>query len=171
MGGENLSLHAPYWALFHHGSPSRVNTTSTVPRDSGDSALSVHYQPTSTRPRSGLDQLTIKACVTQDSESFHRLILYVTMVSGDGWSFSRHVATATSTAIDKTSPQRHPLCPCLLLPYKRAGRGLYKGRRRTTDDEKKISLHPTKEINISSNLLCTLTFSLRPRISFLSHSL
>jgi hypothetical protein len=88
--------------------------------------------------------------VTQDLESFYRLILYVTMVSGDGWSFSGHVATATSTAIDKTSPQRHPRCPCLLLPYKRAGRGLYKAIQRTTDDEKKTSLHPTKDINISS---------------------
>jgi hypothetical protein len=127
MGGENLSLHAPYWALFRHWSPSRVNTTSTVPRDSGDSALSVHCRPTSTRPRPGLDQPTVKACVTQGSESFYRLILYVTMVSGDGRPFSGHVATATSTAIDKTSPQRHPRCPCLLLPYKRVGRGLYKG--------------------------------------------
>jgi hypothetical protein len=144
---------------------------SIVSRDSGDSALSVHCQPTSTRPRPGLDQPTVKACVTQDSESFHRLILYVTMVSGDGWPFSGHVATAISTAIDKTSPQRRPRCPCLLLPYKRTGMGLYKGRRGTTDDEKKTSLHPTIEINISSNLLCTLTFSLRPGIGSLSHSL
>jgi hypothetical protein len=51
MGGENPSLYAPYWALFRHWSPSRVNTTSTVPRDSGDSALYVHRRPTSTRPR------------------------------------------------------------------------------------------------------------------------
>jgi hypothetical protein len=146
---------------------------STVPRDSRDSTLSVHYQPTSIRPRPGLDQPTVKACLSQDSESFHRLIVYVTMVSGDGWPFLGHVATATLTAIDKTSPQRHPRCPCLLLPYKRTGRELYKGkeRRRTTDDEKKTSLHPTKEINISSNLLCTLTFSLRPGIGSLSHSL
>jgi hypothetical protein len=148
-----------------------VNTTSTIPRNSGDLTLSVHCQPTSTRHRPDLDQPTIKACVTQDSESFHRLILYVTMVSEDGWPFLGHIATVISTAIDKTLPQRHPRCPCLLLPYKRADRGLYKERRRTTDDEKKTSLHPTKEINISSNLLCTLTFSLRPGIDSLSHSL
>jgi hypothetical protein len=82
-----------------------------------------------------------KACVTQDPESFHRLILYVTMVSRNCRPFSRHVATAASTAFDKTSPQRHPRRPCLLLPYKRAGRGLYKGGR-TTDDEKPVTIPP-----------------------------
>jgi hypothetical protein len=37
-------------------------------------------------PRPGLDQPPVKqgskACMSQDSESFHRLIIYVTMVSG-----------------------------------------------------------------------------------------
>jgi hypothetical protein len=81
--------------------------------------------------------------MTQDPESFHRLILYVTMVSRDGRPFSGHVATATSTAFDKTSPQRHPRCPCLLLPYKRAGRGLYMG---VVDNERKKTSHlPTIE--------------------------
>jgi hypothetical protein len=74
--------------------------------------------------------------VAQDSESFYRLVLYVTMVSRDGRSFSGHVTTATSTGIDKTSPQRHPLRPCLLLPYKRAGRGS------TTDDGRRNTSHP-----------------------------
>jgi hypothetical protein len=40
-----------------------------------------------------------------DSGSFHRLIPYVTMVSRDGRPFLGHVAIATSTGIDKTSPQ------------------------------------------------------------------
>jgi hypothetical protein len=90
--------------------------------------------PASTRQRSKQE---CKAYVTQDPESFHRLILYVTMVSMDGRPFSRHVATAASIAIDKTSPQRHPRRPCLLLPYKRAGRGLYKGgsEQRTTENQ------------------------------------
>jgi hypothetical protein len=67
------------------------------------------------------------------------------MVSGDGRSFSGHVATATSTAIDKTSPQRHPRCLYLLLPYKRADMGLYKGGKwRTTNDEKKPVFVPPK---------------------------
>jgi hypothetical protein len=81
--------------------------------------------------------------VTQDPESFHCLILYVTMVSRDGRPFSGHIATTTSTTFDKTSPQRHPWCPCLLLPYKRAGRGLYKGA--TNNGRKKTSHLPTIE--------------------------
>jgi hypothetical protein len=112
-----------------------VNTTSTVPRDSGDSALSVHLDPTTTNRRSKQE---CKACVTQDPESFHRLILYVTMVSRDGRPSSGHVATVTSTAFDKTLPQRHPRCPCLLLPYKRADRGLYKG---AADNGRKKTSH------------------------------
>jgi hypothetical protein len=66
--------------------------TSIIPRNSRDSALSIHRQPTSTCPRPGLDQPPVKyeskACKPQDPESFHRLILYVTMVSGDGRPFS-----------------------------------------------------------------------------------
>jgi hypothetical protein len=50
-GGENLSLCVPYRALFRHWSPSRENTTSVVPRNSRDSALSIHRRPTSTWPR------------------------------------------------------------------------------------------------------------------------
>jgi hypothetical protein len=61
--------------------------------------------------------------------------------------------------------------PCLLLPYKRAGRGSTTGdEQRTTDNEKPISISP-KKINISSNLLCTLIFPLRPGLGSLSHSL
>jgi hypothetical protein len=80
--------------------------------------------------------------MTQDPKSFHCLILYVTMVSEDGRPFSGHVATTASTAFDKTSPQRHPQRPCLLLPYKRAGRGLYKGGGRTTDNKKPVTIPP-----------------------------
>jgi hypothetical protein len=65
------------------------------------------------------------------------------MVSGDGRPFSGHVATTTSTAFDKTSPQRHPRRPCLLLPYKRAGRRLYKGA--ANNGRKKTSHLPTIE--------------------------
>jgi hypothetical protein len=46
--GLNLSLYAPYRALFCQRSPSREDTTKTVPHDLGDSALS-------TRPRPSLD--------------------------------------------------------------------------------------------------------------------
>jgi hypothetical protein len=54
--------------------------------------------------------------MAQDSRSFNRLVPYVTMESGDGRPFLRHVATATSTS-------RLPRRPGLLLPYKRAGQG------------------------------------------------
>jgi hypothetical protein len=66
-------------------------------------------------PRPGLDQPSVKqgskTCMPQDPESFHRLILYITMVSGDGRPFSGHVATTASTALNKTSLVRHPGVP------------------------------------------------------------
>jgi hypothetical protein len=108
--------------------------------------------PSSTQPRPTNGQQGEKADVAQDSGSFHCLVLYVTMVSRDGRPFPGHVATATSTGIDKTSPQRHPRRPSLLLLYKRAGRGSTRGQARsrsaskakteeqqTTDHEKPIS--------------------------------
>jgi hypothetical protein len=151
MRDENLSLYAPYRALFCYWSPSREDTTRTVPHDLGDSALSTRPRPVldlgSTQPRPTTGQQGRKADMTQDSESFHRFVLYVTMVSRDGRPFPGHVATATLTGIDKTSPQRHPRRPCLLLPYKRAGRGSTRGqvRRTTNNRQQKTSLHPTKE--------------------------
>jgi hypothetical protein len=96
--------------------------------------------PVSTNRRSKQE---CKACMTQDQEFFHCLILYVTMVSRDGRPFSGHVATTTSTKFNKTLPQRHPRCPCLLLPYKRADRGLYKGA--TNNGRKKTGHLPTIE--------------------------
>jgi hypothetical protein len=90
--------------------------------------------PASIRPRPTASQQGRKADVAQGSESFHCLVLYVTMVSRDGRLFSGHVATATSIGIDKTSPQRHPRRPCLLLPYKRVGRGSTRGQ--TTNNNK-----------------------------------
>jgi hypothetical protein len=107
MGGEDLSLYAPCRALFCHRSPSREDTTRTVPHDLGDSALSTCSRPVldlaSTQPRLTIGQQGEKADVAQDSGSFHRLVLYVTMVSRDGRPFPGHVATATSIGIDKTS--------------------------------------------------------------------
>jgi hypothetical protein len=115
MSGENLSLYTSCRALFRHRSPSRGNTTSIVPRNSQDSALSIPRRPTSTQPRSTAGQQRSKACMPQDPGAFYRLILYVTMVSGDGQPFSEHVATMASTALDKTSLLRHPRRLCLLL--------------------------------------------------------
>jgi hypothetical protein len=89
--------------------------------------------PASTNRRSKQE---CKACAIQDPESFRRLILYVVMVSRDGRPFSRYVAIAASTVFDKTSLLGHPWHPCLLLPYKKVGRGLYEeGGRRTTKSQ------------------------------------
>jgi hypothetical protein len=64
------------------------------------------------------------------------------MVSRDGLPFLGHVATATSTGIDKTSSQgiRHP---GLLSFYKRVGQG-------SGEDNGQQAIHKTA-INISSN--------------------
>jgi hypothetical protein len=64
--------------------------------------------PASTQPRPTIGQQGGKTDVAQDSRSFHRLVLYITMVSRDDWPFPGHVVTATSTGIDKTSPQGTP---------------------------------------------------------------
>jgi hypothetical protein len=79
-------------------------------RDLGDSVLSVRHRPdldpasTPSAVRQGR-----KAGMTRCSGSFHRLIPNVTTVSRDGRPFPGHVATATSTGIDKTSPQGSPV--------------------------------------------------------------
>jgi hypothetical protein len=72
------------------------------------------------------------------------LILYITMVSRDGRPFSGHVATATSTALDKTSLLRHPPAslPPLDLIKGKAGDST-KGRGRK--EKEKPSHHPTEE--------------------------
>jgi hypothetical protein len=128
MGGENLSLYAPYHALFRHRSPLREDTTRIVPRNPRDSTLSAHprpvLDPASIRPRPTADQQGRKADVAQGSESFRRLILYVTMVSRDGRPFPGHIATTTSTGVDKTSPQGTPGVLASSYPIKGQARAL-----------------------------------------------
>jgi hypothetical protein len=74
--------------------------------------------PASTQPQPTIGQQGGKADVAQDSRSFHRLVPYSTMVSGDGRPFLEHVATATSTGIDKTSPQDSLGVPASSYPIK-----------------------------------------------------
>jgi hypothetical protein len=166
MGGENLSLYTPCRALFCHWSLSRQNTTSIVPRNSRGSALSIPCRPTLTRPRPTTGQQRSKACLPQDLGSFHRLVLYVTMVSGDGRPFSKHVATAAPTALDKTSLLRHPPASLPPLdPIKGQAGDSTKG-----EGQGKISHHPTVEDqHLKQSSLYSL--SLRPRIGSLSYSL
>jgi hypothetical protein len=133
---------------------------------------STHLDPSLTRPRSTADQQRSKACMPQDPGAFHRLILYVTMVSGDGRPFSGHVATAASTALDKTSLLRHP--PASLPPL-----DPIKGKagNSTREDggmgkKKKTSHHSTiEDQHLKQSPLYSHSFSPRPRIGFLSHSL
>jgi hypothetical protein len=102
----------------------------------------IHFpRPTSTRPRPTAGQQRSKACMPHDPGSFHYFILYVTMVSGDGRSFPEHVATAASTALDKTSLLRHPPASLPSLdPIKGKVGDSTKG-----DGRGKTSHHPTVE--------------------------
>jgi hypothetical protein len=124
-----------YFSTDHPRGRIRQGPYPAIP---GTRPYSLTLDPASIRPRPTAGQQGRKVDVAQGSESFHRLVLYITMVSRDGRPFSGHIATATSTGIDKTSPQRHPRCPCLLLPYKRAGRGSTRGRR-TNNKEQQIT--------------------------------
>jgi hypothetical protein len=81
------------------------------------------------------------------SGSFQRPVLYITMVSRDGLPFLGHVATATSTGIDKTSAQGSRR-PGLLSSYKRVGQG-------SGEEYRQQAIHKL-EINISSNHLVFL---------------
>jgi hypothetical protein len=94
---------------IYHRSPSREDKTRPVLRNLGDSALSIRSRPgldpTSTL---GTVQRQGKDGVARCSESFHCLISHDAMVSKDGRPFLEHVATVSSTGIDKTSPQGYP---------------------------------------------------------------
>jgi hypothetical protein len=105
----------------------------------------------------------------QDPGAFHRLILYVTMVSGDGRPFSEHVATAASIALDKTSLLSHP--PASLPPLDPI-KGQVEDSTKGGQKKRKTSHHPTVEDqHLKQSPLYSHFFSLRPRIGSLSHSL
>jgi hypothetical protein len=124
--------------------------------------------PASIQPQSTTDQQGGKADVAQDSGSFHCLVPDVTMVSRDGRPFLGHVATATSTGIDKTSPQDTPASR-LLLPYKRVGQGSTRGN--TTTNQPTNKQRHTTHRSISQAITLVLSFPLRPGLGSLSHSL
>jgi hypothetical protein len=63
------------------------------------------------------------------------------MVSRDGRPFLGHVATATSTGIDKTSLQRHPGVPASSYPIKGQARAL---KRASKKKQKNNEPHTTK---------------------------
>jgi hypothetical protein len=120
--------------------------------------------PASTHPRPIVGQQGETADVAQDSGSFHRLVLYITMVSRDGWPFPGHVATSTSTGIDETSPQGTPGVPTSSYPIKGQVGALQVGKR---SEGRRTTNHRQRK----TNLLCTLIFPLRPGLGSLSHRL
>jgi hypothetical protein len=101
----------------------------------GTQSYPLTLDPSLTRPRPTAGQQGRKADVAQGSESFRRLILYVTMVSRDGRPFPGHVATATSTGVDKTSPQDTPGVPTSSYPIK--------GQTRALQGEREASQKPS----------------------------
>ena len=108
MGGENVTVPTLPRTVYHR-SPSREDKTRSVLRDIGDSALSIRSRPgldpTSTL---GTVQRQGKDGMARRSGSFRRLVSHDAMVSRDGRPFLEHVATVSSTGIDKTSPQGSP---------------------------------------------------------------
>jgi hypothetical protein len=135
MGGENLSLYTPCRALFRHRSPSRQNTTSVVPQNSQGSALSIPRRPTSTRPRSGLDQPPVNK---EARPACHRIQVFLPSHplrhhGVRGWPAIlgarryRGFHSTRQNFISKASPG----VSASSGPYKRASRGLCKvGRTR-----------------------------------------
>jgi hypothetical protein len=125
----------------------REDTTRTVPRDPGDSALSAHRRP------------------VLDPASTHRRATRKKGRRGTGLGvFSpsrppRHHSVQRWPAIPGARPYSHlymdrqnftskaPRRPCLLLPYKRAGRGSTRGqgRRTTNNRQRNTNLRPSKE--------------------------
>jgi hypothetical protein len=115
---------------------------------------STHLDPA--RPTAG--QQRSKVCIPRDLGSFHRLIFYVTMVSGDGRPFSEHIAIAAPTALDKTSPLRHPpssLPP--LDPIKGQAGTLRRGGRKKKKNQSSSHLRRSTSQAISFVLLFFLS--------------
>jgi hypothetical protein len=83
--------------------------------------------------------------VAQDSRSFHRLLPDVTMVSKDGQPFLGHVATATCTGIDKTSPQGTLSVSASSYPIKGQARALRERAQTNERSKPRTSLQFTDQ--------------------------
>jgi hypothetical protein len=153
MRDENLSLYAPYHALFCYWSPLREDTTRTVPHDLRDSTLSTRPRPvlgpSSTWPRPSLDPPLINR---KERPTWHRTRSLFTVSStmspwcpgmadhSRGMSLQSPPQGSTKLHLKGTPSSLPP------LPYKRAGQGSTKrGKRTTNNGQQKTSLHPTKE--------------------------
>jgi hypothetical protein len=129
MEGKNLSLYTPYRALFCHRSPSREDTTRTVPLDLGDSALS-------TRPRPGLDPvLTHHQPAGMKGQRGTGLRVFspsrpLRHHGVRGWPAILGARRYSHLHRDRQNfTSRLPRHPGLLLPYKRAGQGSKGGKQ------------------------------------------
>jgi hypothetical protein len=121
------------FATYHPRGRIRQGPYPTI---SGIQAYPPILDPPSTQPRPTIGQQGGKADVAHDSRSFHRLVPYITMVSGDGRPFLGHVATATPTGIDKTSPQDSPSVSASSYPIKGWARALQGGRTKQDASQK-----------------------------------
>jgi hypothetical protein len=136
----------------YHWSPSREDKTRPVPRNLGDSALSIRSRP-GLDPTSTLHtvQRQGKDDMARCSGSFRRLVSHDAMVSRDGRPFPRHVATVNSTGIDETSP---PVVLASSRPIKGQARVLRRERNEapdhtTTDNEEKTKDRYFKQPSLS----------------------
>jgi hypothetical protein len=98
--------------------------------------------------------------VAYDSMSFHRLVPYVAMVSGDGRPFLWHVATTTSTGIDKTSPQDSPGVPVSSYPIKGRARALQGGGTKQDVSQKPSANKQTHTTHRSTSQAISFVLSL-----------
>jgi hypothetical protein len=169
MGGEILSLYTPYRTLFCHRSPSREDTTRSVPHDLGDSALSARPQP-SLDPastyhwsvgRKGRRGTGLRVFSPSRPLRHHGV---------RGWPVIPGARRYSHLYRDRQNfTSRLPWRPYHLLPYKRTSQGSTRGTNEKS--QKPGTSKQRQKINISSNLPCTLTFPLRPGLNSLSHSL
>jgi hypothetical protein len=153
----------------YHRSPSREDKTRPVPRNLGDSALSIRSRPgldpTSTL---GTVQRQGKDGMARRSGSFRRLVSHDAMVSRDGRPFPGHVATVNSTGIDQTS------LPVVLVssrPIKGQARVLQKGGETKHPTTQQQTTKKKQEIDTSSNHPCPFFLSLRLGLGALSRLL
>jgi hypothetical protein len=137
------------------------------PHDLGDSALS-------TRPRPVLDPPPVNK---EERPTWHRTrSLFTVSSSTSPWcpGMVGHFRGTSLQPPPQGSTKLHlkstPGVPASSYPIKGQVGALREEEQWTTDNEKPVSI-PPKKINISSNLLCTLIFPLRPGLGSLSHSL
>jgi hypothetical protein len=105
------------------------------------SALSVHRRSTSTHPRPTDGQNKNARLAWHRTRSLFTVSSSTSPwcpgMAGHSRGTSLQQPPQRSTKLHLKGTRR----PCLLLPYKRAGRGLYKGGR-TMDDEKPVTISP-----------------------------